>query len=216
MGVFMNGNDWATSTTSYSRASSDHTVMYWLRLDSNASVRRPLGNAGLWEARTNGGGANPATLTSDYLQSGTLGTVSLTVGTIYHIAFVQDVTNSQRLAYTDGVLTGTVVGATFAGTQNGNINIGVSPGGAGQGWFGVIDDVRIYNRVMTANEILTIYTLRGQDGILDNLQHHWPLDEGAEGTTVTALIDVVAGLNCTTINNTPVYNYDLGITQLVA
>lgn len=209
MGVLFNGSQWATSTASYSRASSNHTVSYWLRLDSNAAVRRPLGNTGTWEARTGGGGSN--VLTSDYLQSGTLGTVTMTVGTYHHVAFVQDVTGGNRFAYLDGALVNTVNSASFAGVQNGNLNIGVAPGGASQGWLGAIDDIRIYNRVLPLGEIQTIHACRGTDGILDNIQHWWPMDEGAIGSTVSGLIDVIAGLNCTTITGTPVYNYDAGI-----
>jgi len=189
--------------------------MYWLRLDNAAGVSRPMGNTGGWEARTNG---STGVLISDYLQSGTLTQVTLTVGTYHHVAFVQDVTGAQKLAYLDGVLVNTVPPGTntFAGNQTGTLFLGRAPGGGtAQSWFGAIDDIRIYNRVMTANEIQTIYALRGQDGILDSIQHQWPLNEGGEGQAVNTVVDVIAGLNCTPAAGTPVYNYDAGITQLV-
>lgn len=214
MGVLLGGNNEYASAAVYTRPSTDHTVSYWLRLDNASGISRPFGCTGLWEARTNG---STGFLTSDYLQSGTLGNVTLTVGTYHHVAFVQDVTNTDRFAYLDGVLVNTITTATFAGQQSGTLFLGRSPGGGvAQSWFGAIDDVRIYDRVMTGNEIATIYACRGQDGILDNLQHHWPLDEGAEGAATVTLVDVVGGLNFTTMVGTPVYNYDAGVTQLVA
>lgn len=210
MGLIMNGNDWMTGG-SYSRTSTNHTVMYWLRLDSNAAVRRPFGNTGAWEART---GSGSSVLISDYLQSGTLGTVTLTVGVFAHVAFVQSVSTSQRFAYLNGTLVGTVNSASFSGTQTGNIMIGVTPGGSGQGWFGVIDDIRVYNRVMPQDEIQTIHACRGRDGIVDSLNLWYPLNEGAEGATASTVVDHagVLNLNLSTVNNTPQYNYDAGIT----
>ena len=218
MGVLLSGNNEYLEGPNYSRAQSDHTVSYWLRLDNAAGTSRPFGCSGAWEARTNG---STGLLTSDYLQAGTLVTTTLTVGTYHHVAFVQNVSGAQKLAYLDGVLSNTVPPGTttFAGIQSGPIRIGwTAGGGAGttdQSWFGAIDDIRVYNRVMTANEIQTIYALRGQDGILDNIQHHWPMNEGGEGQAVNTVVDVIAGLNCTPAAGTPVYNYDAGITQLV-
>ena len=209
MGILCDGDDWATSTVAYNRTGTDHTVSIWVRVDSSTGTRRPFGNTGAWEMRAAG-----TTLTSDLLQSGTLGTATLTTGVYHHLAIVQDVTNTDRFFYVDGVLVDSVLAATFTGAQNGVMNIGVAPGGAGQGWNGALDDLRIYNRILPLDEIQTIHACRGQDGILDSLEHHWPMNEGAEGTTTTGLIDTVAGLNCTTINNTPQYNYDAGITYV--
>lgn len=211
MGIFCNGNDWITSTTDYVRPSTNHTVSYWLRLDNSGSTRRPFGTLTGWESRTSG-----TTLISDYLELGTLGTVTLTVGTYHHVAFVQNVSGSQRLAFLDGVLVDTVNSASFAGQQVGTIKIGVSPGGGGgvgtQGWFGAIDDIRVYNRALTVEETETIYTCRGTDGLIEDLDLWYPMDEGSEGATVSTIYEVTGnGPNCTNVNNTPVYNYDAGI-----
>ncbi len=209
MGVLLNGSSWIQSTSNYVRASTDHTVMYWLRLDNNTAVRRPFGNTGAWEART-GSGSN--VLTSDYLQSGTLGTVTLTLGNWHHVAFVQDVTGGNRFGYLDGQLVNTVNGATFAAQQTGLMSLGVSAGGSTQGWFGGIDDTRVYDRVMTQEEIETIYACMGTDSLLEDLVCWYKMDEGAEGAAVTALYDSVeGGLDLTTVTGTPVYNYDAGM-----
>lgn len=213
MGVLLDGSSWIQSTVSYSRPSTDHTVSYWLRLDNNSAVRRPFGHTGAWEART---GSGSSVLTSDYLQSGTLGTVTLTVGTYHHVVFVQDVTNTTRLAYLDGVLVNTVNSATFAGAQNANLSLGVTAGGSGQGWFGAIDDVRVYDKVLTAGEIQTIHACRGTDGIFNNLSLWYQLNEGSEGAAVVGPLQSIgqegAGApDLVTVTGSPTYNYDAGI-----
>lgn len=211
MGILMDGNDWIGSASSYSRASTSHTVSFWARLDDNGGTRRPFGNTGAWEMRTGGTGSN--VLISDLLQSGTLVEATLTVGTYHHIAVCPDVSNTDRFIYLDGVLVDSNTTASFAGTQNGTFYLGQGPGGTGQGWYGAIDDFRIYERILTQKEIETIYTCRGTDGIIANISHWWPLDDGVEGATVSSLTDIVGGLNLTSVTNTPVFNYDAGIRR---
>jgi hypothetical protein len=207
MGLYMNGNDWIKSNTNYVRSTSNHTVMYWLRLDNSSSTRRPFGSTGSWEARTSG-----TTLVSDYLQSGTLGEVTLTVGTYHHVAFVQNVSGSARYAYLDGVLVDTVNSASFSGQQSGTVSIGVTAGGSSQGWYGAMDDIRVYNRVMLADEIQTIYACQGTDGLYEDLVLWYLMNEGAEGSTATTVYDQgSSGINCSVVTGTPIYNYDAGI-----
>ena len=213
MGLLLDGNSWITSTVAYNRPSTDHTVMYWLRLDNNSAVRRPFGHTGAWEART---GAGNNVLTSDYLQSGTLGTVTLPLGTWAHVAFVQSVSTSQRFAYLDGVLVGTVNSATFAGAQNANLSLGVTAGGSSQGWFGAIDDIRVYDSVLPANEIHTIWACRGTDGIFNTLSLWYLLNEQPEGVTVSVPLvsQGIAGSGApdlVTVTGTPTFDYSAGI-----
>ena len=211
MGVLLNGSSWIQSTSSYTRPSTDHTVMYWLRLDNSSSTRRPFGHTGAWEARTSG-----TTLTSDYLQSGTLGTVTLTVGQWQHVAFVQDVTNAKRYAYLDGALVQTINSATFASQQAGNLSLGVTAGGSSQGWHGGIDDVRVYDYVSTQEEIQTIYTCKGTDGIFDGLSLWYQLIEGDEGAVVSETLyntgqDGLGAPDLVTVTGSPTYDFSCGI-----
>lgn len=210
MGLWMNGNDWIQSVGNYTRTATDHTVMYWLRLDDNTAVRRPFGNTGSWEARTGAGGN---VLTSDYLQAGTASTITLTLGTYHHVAFVQDVTGANRFGYLDGQLVNTVNSATFSTQQVGVMSIGVSAGGSTQGWYGAIDDARVYDHAMVAEEIETIFACMGTDGLYDNLICWYPMDEGAEGATASTCNDLISGLDLTVVTGTPVYNYDAGIKR---
>lgn len=209
MGILLNGSQWVHSTVNYVRTSTDHTVSFWARLDGTGAVRRPFGNTGNWEMRTDTG----TTLTSDLLQAGTLGSATLTVGTYHHIGVVQDVTGGSRFFYLDGALVNTVATATFAAQQTGIMRIGEGVGGTNEGWLGALDDLRIYNRVMPLEEIQTIYAVRGTDGILDGIEHWWPLDDGGQGQTITALRDIVAGLDCTVVTGTPTFEGDAGIKR---
>lgn len=208
MGMDLDSNSWLTSLVNYSRASSDHTVMYWLRMDSTSGTRRPAGNTGGWEARCAG-----TTLTSDYLQSGTLNTVTLVLNQLHHVAFVQDVGNGDRFGYLDGVAVSTILTASFPGAQNGLLRIGVAPGGATQGWNGVIEDFRVYDRVMTQAEIQTIFACKGTDGFTQDIDLRFRMNEGVDAAAVASLINQteVAPANTPTVTGSPVYNYDAGV-----
>ena len=45
---------------------------------------------------------------------------------------------------------------------------------------GYLQDVRIYNRVLTANEVQTIYASQGNDSIVSGLTNRWLLNDGVE------------------------------------
>ena len=213
MGLLLDGSSWITSTTTYTRTSTDHTVMYWLRLDDNTAVRRPFGHTGNWEART---GAGNNILTSDYLQSGTGNTATMTLGVWQHITFVQDVTGTTRRSYINGVMDNEVTGATFATDQVANLSLGVTAGGSGEGWYGGIDDIRVYDRVMSVEEIQTIHACRGTDGVKDGLSLWYQLNEGVEGAVVSQTLynigmDGNSAPNLVTVTGSPTFDYSCGI-----
>lgn len=56
-------------------------------------------------------------------------------------------------------------------------------------WNGIVHELRIYNRLLSAAERSAIYTQRGQDTIKNGLIHHWHGDEGAPGTNVSSIFD---------------------------
>ena len=84
---------------------------------------------------------------------------TLTVGTWAHIVGVFD--GMEGRIYVNGQLDGTTASSGVAAAANiwkiGN----VSGGGTGDGFFpGLIDDVRVYNRALLPEEIVTLYTGR--------------------------------------------------------
>lgn len=63
-------------------------------------------------------------------------------------------------------------------------------------------DFRVYNRVVTANEMLTIANCYGHDGITNGLVGRWPLDEGAEGVTAPTTSGLIKDVSDYKINGT--------------
>jgi hypothetical protein len=72
---------------------------------------------------------------------------------------------------------------------------------------GRIEDARVYNRILSAQEIATIYACRGHDGIASGLRGRWLLSgEGADGTAVLAAPPDYSGNDNTgSIAGSPVY-----------
>lgn len=86
--------------------------------------------------------------------------------------------------------------------------IGVDAGGTGDATTGFIDDVRVYNRLLGASEIKTIFTARGNDAILQGAQNIWRMNEQPPGTVATAInsiIDLGQNPRAGTPINNPVY-----------
>jgi hypothetical protein len=77
--------------------------------------------------------------------------------TWYHVAGVYDATNRTMNVYLNGQLNnGALVGTIPAAQPNSNqnVNVGQRPGSPGTFNFeGMLDDVRIYNRALSALEI---------------------------------------------------------------
>jgi len=70
---------------------------------------------------------------------------------------------------------------------------------------GALEDVRIYTRALTPDEVLTISTCTGTDGIYDGMVHRYLLTEGAT-TGTGAVLDYAEGGIKATPSNSPVYS----------
>ena len=69
---------------------------------------------------------------------------------------------------------------------------------------GILDDVRVYNRVLTASEAATIYACRGSDNIYYGLTNRWLMNEGAAGISATEtgiMRDTVGNTTGTPVNS---------------
>jgi hypothetical protein len=106
----------------------------------------------------------------------------LSLGTLYHMAFtwVADGTKTYNEIFLNGVSQAS--GSNTADTPTPDIVqfatvLGYLPA--------VVDigDVRIYKRVLTADELTTIYACQGTDGLYDDLVYWWKMDEGPPGTS---------------------------------
>ena len=74
----------------------------------------------------------------------------------YHLVVTLDSTNGSL--YVDGQLEGTLGGQPF-GQNNGNFYIGGSVSQNTEYFSGIIDDVRIYNRALSSNEVAQLYSI---------------------------------------------------------
>lgn len=62
-----------------------------------------------------------------------------------------------------------------------------------------MEDLRIYDRVLSLNEINTITYSDGDDFILNGLVHWWPMNEGLEGTTLNTSLTEYFGATSTLV-----------------
>jgi hypothetical protein len=78
-----------------------------------------------------------------------------TAGTWYHLAFTWD--GSQVVVYVDGVQQGSPYAASGAHSASSGLSIGADPNGANPA-DAIIDDVRIYDRALTAGQVQSLAT----------------------------------------------------------
>ncbi len=74
--------------------------------------------------------------------------------------------------------------------SNNKIVIGTSNGFGQSPVDGILDDIRYYNRALSADEVLDLYKWTGGNkagSTTEGLVGHWPLDEAADSTTVADL-----------------------------
>ena len=130
---------------------------------------------------------------------------AMPLGTLHHLVGVYEPSVAIRI-YQDGVLHNentTGVPATQYDPSN-NVVIGRRADG-GSSFDGLIGDVRIYNRVLSATEIATIHAAQGNDGIVYGLLGRWLLNEAAEGTASGSVMDLSEYQHNGTINNSPTW-----------
>lgn len=182
------------------------TISLWAYAVSfPASQNRFIGLHDQWEVRCDSGG----NLYADFFGNGHTGPV-LSTATWYHIAITfDDVTANLSEIYIDGAFDSS--GGAYNATPSGTVlSIGRRNGETIEKWNGHLDDVRIYNRVLAADEIATIYSCRGTDGIVDGLKNRWIFNEGADGTTATvagSIKDLADGGIDGDPASSPVYKY---------
>ncbi len=108
-----------------------------------------------------------------------LSNASPVAGAWYHIVGVRDSTNNQIKLYVNGSLNASqAYSAPWSAAGNTVIGRGKWNGGSVDWFNGAMDDVRIYNRVLSDSEVSGLYNAGTQSG----LASYWKFDE-ASGTT---------------------------------
>ena len=107
-------------------------------------------------------------------------------GNWVHMIGTCDYTNKTLVAYINGNLV-VVGGAAFtagstSNTPSKSAAIGADASLTSNFFEGLIEDVRLYTRILTVNEAATLYATLGKDVIVQNLANRYPLNEGPDGT----------------------------------
>ena len=128
--------------------------------------------------------------------------IQLSPDTLYHIAGVYD--GSEMRMYINGIeMLSTAMTGDVIVRDTWPMIIANRPDGS-RSFEGLIGDCRVYNRVLSDDEILDIKETLGNDNIQDGLMFKAPLD-GAEGTTVAGtgtVLNEIGGEFTTTVNGT--------------
>lgn len=104
-------------------------------------------------------------------------------GAWHHIVITRDSTTGTMTVYLDGVFSGSATSPSGAKTTAfQSIGRCEDTGASPEEYDGLLDDVRLYDRELTAAEVATIYASRGTDGIVDGLRDRYLLNEQSPGT----------------------------------
>lgn len=106
------------------------------------------------------------------------------------IAVTNDGTNVN--VYMNGKLSATGASSTFGGQNtatSSNVYIGDDVQSANFPMNGLIDDARIYNRVLSASEVLTFWNSRSRPLDTDGSIGHYRMDDNIQGATSASVKD---------------------------
>lgn len=130
------------------------------------------------------------------------------------VTYDGDSTANDPVFYFDGALVSTVEIAASSGTRSDDVANDVTIGnrtaglGSDRQFYGRMEDTRLYDRILSAAEIQTIYTSEGVDGIVQGLVGRWPMNEQTPGTAASgagSVKDVSVNGNHATPNDSPLY-----------
>jgi hypothetical protein len=173
------------------------TVAFWLRVDNFGSVWQFIVIKGIaydnevWKFEQDGGVAGLQTGKILFVVEGgapytTNGTTDVNDGQWHHVAGVYDGATGIQTLYVDGVQDNSSSGAPHAIPTN-DLDIFISMNKDGYYIDGGVDDLRIYNRALSADEIAALYNI-------PYLQAHDPNpNTGKVGVTADANLSWTAG-----------------------
>jgi hypothetical protein len=135
-------------------------------------------------------------------------TTTLASNTLHHVCGVYDTTAALLRMYIDGVQEATTATGATGSVNTQSLVIGNGPWPL-RVFNGLMEDVRVYNRALTADEVQTIYASRGRDRIVSGLVGRWVMNEGAPNTggatvfNVQTASSIVAGSSLTLAYTVP-------------
>jgi hypothetical protein len=107
--------------------------------------------------------------------------------TLYHVAVNVDFVNRFFYFYINGAYDSTAAGDWTAGNTENVDSLGAAIGSRSDKTIcffdGNLDDVRIYNRMLSANELQIIFGCKGSDAIYYGLRARYNMEEKQKGFT---------------------------------
>jgi hypothetical protein len=169
------------------------TISLWyVNLGWNAVFNRLVGNADAYEIKVD---SVAYTIYNELCKgTNTAGTFVVPGGIWTHIVCTANSTTGAGACYVNGALDySSTLHSTAPGA--GIFGIGGRYGSALSFAVGILEDVRMYNRVLSAGEIKTLYACHGTDGIISGLLHRWILftkgGAGADGVGGDNIMDTL-------------------------
>ncbi|MDQ1723313.1 MAG: hypothetical protein QOG52_341, partial [Frankiaceae bacterium] len=191
--------NYVTSTQLPIRTSQSFSVAAWVNVADTAGVRTAVSagttgsfsgfylkyDAGQWRF------SMPFTASTANGSMDQIGAAAGSpAGQWVHLVGVYNASTYLMTLYVNGVSVATGTRSTGTGATNwdatGGLTLGQSrygfsnPGIAADPWFGMIDDVRLYNRAVSASEVSTIYAGTDTPPVAD-----WRFDDGDDGNMAT-------------------------------
>ena len=161
------------------------SVSFWCTLTRLNQISFILVRGSNWYLGVTNSGGTPPNSVINALQSGAIlnSSMSLQASTLYHI--VCTATASARQIFINGVLDNSSASGGIPPTGD-VLFIGIGELSAPEYIFsGNLEDIRIFNRILSLAEVQTIYASRGLDGITYGQLHRWPLNELPIGDSYT-------------------------------
>ncbi len=192
------------------------TLSAWVKIASTTAEKKVIAkwsdSAGAFSYLLSVGGAGNNKLVMAVATPGqttSVGTTSMSVGTWHHLVGTYDGTTMR--VYLDGVEDDTSPATGNINSTTAPVRIGIGSGTVPeQPLDGSIDDARIYDRVLSADEIAMIFAenVRGHDGIIVALQARFTFMEKGPGATASGadVQDIGPNSLATTSVNTPTYS----------
>lgn len=182
--------------TNYASASNfsipnPSSVCFWLTLRGfNAVMNNLFGTATNWRARS----IVSSTKIEANINQTTAATTTSTfgTGTRIHLAFTQQRSTSGRV-YVNAVEEANNSGSSTP-TSPATLGIG-NYGGGSDAANGDMEDIRIYDRILSAKEIQDIYYANGRDNIVSGLLNRWGATTRGNGQDMNGetIYDIAAG-----------------------
>lgn len=135
------------------------------------------------------------------------------IGVPTFVVITVDYTTREGRIYKNGVFIGSGLGTNLTAgntspTNGDDGSIGSEDSGTPELFNGWIEDARVYSRVLSANEILTMYTCQGIDGIVFGLEQRYELQSGFDRQLVSQVSPQDSArqkLNGSVPNGSPTY-----------